>query len=97
MTPKKLGLDHLLEGMKLAQQVEQGDVSAMSKMLAVYLADAETLWKAKSNPEILEVLEKQALALDYEEAAEMLSFFMQALQLFAKKLQSNVRLDVKKK
>lgn len=97
MTEKKLSLDHLLEGMKLAAQVHEGDISAMGKMVAIYLADADSLWKAKSNPEVFEVLEKQAVGLDHEEASEILGFFMKALTGFSTKLQNFAPQGSKKK
>lgn len=97
MSEKKLSHAHLLEGAKLADLVEKGDVSAMGKLLAIYLADSDILWKMKANPEILEPLEKQALAMDYDAAADLLVFFMAALRSYSRKLNASATLGIGKK
>lgn len=95
MQEKVLSQLHFQEGMKYFQKVEE-DPSVMSKLIAIYMADAETLWMSKSNPELFEALEKKASLMDGEETAEVLGFFMVALSRYVTKLFNKAPKDLLK-
>lgn len=84
---KELNLIHLEQGLKV--QNEGGD-SLMTNLLAVYMASAATLFKAKTNPAIMDPLIEEAGSLPYEEAAEKLGFFTEALVNFSQKVNHSV-------
>ena len=75
MTKKTLSLIHLTRAMALADRLS--DPEAQLEMAAVYLAPAGELVKARKNAEALDPFITQAAELSGEEAAELLSDFLQ--------------------
>ena len=62
LSEKSISLAKLQLGLTYFQLLEQGDTTAFSKLLAIYHAtDDSTVWKMRTNPELLEELEKQAV------------------------------------
>ena len=75
MTKKTLSLIHLTRAMALADRL--GDPEAQLEMAAVYLAPASVLVEARKNADALDPFITQAAELNGEEAAELLSDFLQ--------------------
>lgn len=91
LSEKSISLAKLQLGLTYFQLLEQGDTTAFSKLLAIYNAtDDSTVWKMRTNPELLEELEKQSASTDSDEAAEDLAFFMKAVARFSEKLMSSM-------
>ena len=75
MTKKTLSLIHLTRAMALGDRLS--DPEAQLEMAAVYLAPASVLVEARKNAEALDPFVTQAAELNGEEAAELLSDFLQ--------------------
>ena len=74
-TKKTLSLIHLTRAMALGDRLS--DPEAQLEMAAVYLAPAGELVKARKNADALDPFITQAAELNGEEAAELLSDFLQ--------------------
>lgn len=77
---KMLSLAHL----EMATKLFGGDSVSLTELVALYLAPANILYQSKKSPELMEDYIKEASAMDYETAGEIVAFFTQSVYRFLK-------------
>ena len=83
MTLKKLTLAQIEVGSTLIAQ--SGDNIQPSEIVAVYLADTSSLIRAKTDSSALDAYRSQAIEMDPDEAADIVSFFIRSVLNFTER------------